>query len=46
MAPEPILIHVLSDLVTDINRRGISYALAGGWVYVDQWKKMLGLVDQ
>mgnify|MGYP001568392841 CR=1 FL=1 len=33
MAPEPILISALSDLVTDFNRRGVSYALAGGWAY-------------
>ena len=46
MASEPILISVLSDLVTDSNRRGVPYSLAGGWVYVDHWKKTLGLVDQ
>jgi hypothetical protein len=33
MASEPILVHALSDLVTDFNRRGVSYALAGGWAY-------------
>ena len=43
MASEPTLI---SALVNDFNRRGVSYALARGWVYVDHWKKTLGLVDQ
>jgi len=33
MASESILISALSDLVTDFNRRGVSYALAGGWAY-------------
>jgi hypothetical protein len=33
MAAEPILIYALSDLVTDFNWRGVSYALAGGWAY-------------
>lgn len=33
MAPEPILIHALSDLITEFNHRGVSYALAGGWAY-------------
>ncbi|MEI8015622.1 MAG: hypothetical protein WCH20_12395 [Nitrospira sp.] len=33
MASEPILVHALSDLVTEFNRRGVSYALAGGWAY-------------
>ena len=33
MASEPILVHALSDLITDFNRRGVSYALAGGWAY-------------
>jgi hypothetical protein len=33
MAAEPILIHALSDLITEFNRRGVAYALAGGWAY-------------
>jgi hypothetical protein len=33
MAAEPILIDALSDLVTEFNRRGVSYVLAGGWGY-------------
>ncbi len=33
MASEPILIRAFSDLITDFNRRGVAYALAGGWAY-------------
>ena len=33
MAAEPILIRAFSDLITDFNRRGVAYALAGGWAY-------------
>jgi hypothetical protein len=33
MAAEPILIHALSDLIAEFNRRGVCYALAGGWAY-------------
>jgi hypothetical protein len=33
MASEPILVQALSDLITDFNRRGVAYALAGGWAY-------------
>lgn len=33
MASEPILVQALSDLIADFNRRGVSYALAGGWAY-------------
>jgi hypothetical protein len=30
MAAEPILVRTFSDLITDFNRRGVTYALAGG----------------
>lgn len=33
MASEFFLTQALSDLITDLNRRGIEYALAGGWAY-------------
>lgn len=33
MAAEPILIQALSDLLAEFNRRGVAYALAGGWAY-------------
>lgn len=33
MAAEPILVRALSDLITDFNRRGVTYALAGGWAF-------------
>ena len=33
MAAEPILVRTFSDLITDFNRRGVTYALAGGWAY-------------
>ncbi len=33
MAAEPILVQAFSDLITDFNRRGVTYALAGGWAY-------------
>ena len=33
MAAEPILVRAFSDLITDFNRRGVTYALAGGWAY-------------
>lgn len=33
MAAEPILIQALSDLIAEFNRRGVAYALAGGWAY-------------
>ena len=33
MAAEPILIQALSDLIAEFNRRGVPYALAGGWAY-------------
>jgi len=33
MAPESFLAQTLSALITDFNRRGIQYALAGGWAY-------------
>jgi hypothetical protein len=33
MAAEPILVRAFSDLITDFNRRGVAYALAGGWAY-------------
>ncbi len=33
MASEPILVHALSDLILEFNRRGVAYALAGGWAY-------------
>jgi hypothetical protein len=33
MAAESILVRAFSDLITDFNRRGVTYALAGGWAY-------------
>ncbi|SPP65363.1 hypothetical protein [Nitrospira lenta] len=33
MAAGPILIQALSDLIAEFNRRGVPYALAGGWAY-------------
>lgn len=33
MAAESFLARTLSTLITDFNRRGIQYALAGGWAY-------------
>ena len=33
MAAEPILVRAFSDLITDFNRRGVTYALADGWAY-------------
>ncbi|MDH4081693.1 MAG: nucleotidyltransferase [Nitrospira sp.] len=33
MAEESLLAQTLSSLITDFNRRGIQYALAGGWAY-------------
>lgn len=33
MAAESFLAQTLSTLITDFNRRGIQYALAGGWTY-------------
>jgi hypothetical protein len=33
MASESFLIAALSDLISDLNRRGVEYALAGGWAY-------------
>jgi hypothetical protein len=33
MAAESRLAQTLSTLITDFNRRGIQYALAGGWAY-------------
>jgi len=33
MAEESLLAQTLSSLITDFNRRGIPYALAGGWAY-------------
>ena len=33
MAAEPILVRAFSDLISDFNRRGVNYALAGGWAY-------------
>lgn len=33
MASESFLTRALSDLITDLNRRRIEYALAGGWAY-------------
>ena len=33
MAAEPILVRAFSDLITDFNGRGVTYALAGGWAY-------------
>ena len=33
MAEESLLARTFSALITDFNRRGIQYALAGGWAY-------------
>lgn len=33
MAAEPFLVQALSTLIADFNRRGIEYALAGGWAF-------------
>ncbi len=33
MASESFLIRALSDIISSLNRRGIEYALAGGWAY-------------
>jgi hypothetical protein len=33
MAAESFLVQALSTLITDFNRRGLNYALAGGWAY-------------
>jgi hypothetical protein len=33
MASESFLVAALSDLISDLNRRGVEYALAGGWAY-------------
>jgi hypothetical protein len=33
MAEESLLAQTLSTLITNFNRRGIQYALAGGWAY-------------
>jgi hypothetical protein len=33
MAEESLLAQTLSTLITEFNRRGIQYALAGGWAY-------------
>ena len=33
MAAESFLAQTLSTLITDFNRRGMQYALAGGWAY-------------
>ena len=33
MAAESLLTQARSDLISDLNRRGIEYALAGGWAY-------------
>ena len=33
MAAESVLAEVLSDLMTEFNRRAVEYALAGGWAY-------------
>jgi hypothetical protein len=33
MAAESFLAAALSDLISDLNRRGVPYALAGGWAY-------------
>ena len=33
MAAEPILVRAFSDLITHLNERGVTYALAGGWAY-------------
>lgn len=33
MAAESFLVQALSTLITDFNKRGLLYALAGGWAY-------------
>jgi hypothetical protein len=33
MAAESFLVHALSTLIADFNKRGLLYALAGGWAY-------------
>ena len=33
MAAESFLVRALSSLIDDFNRRGLNYALAGGWAY-------------
>lgn len=33
MAAESFLVQTLSTLIEDFNRRGLNYALAGGWAY-------------
>lgn len=33
MAAESFLVQALSTLITEFNRRGLHYALAGGWAY-------------
>ena len=33
MASEPFLIAALSDVIGSLSRRGVEYALAGGWAY-------------
>ncbi len=33
MATESFLVQALSTLITTFNRRGVQYALAGGWAY-------------
>ena len=33
MAAESFLVRALSTLIDDFNRRGLNYALAGGWAY-------------
>ncbi|WP_447977411.1 hypothetical protein [Candidatus Nitrospira bockiana] len=33
MAPESFLVGALTDLISDLNRRRVQYALAGGWAF-------------
>jgi len=33
MAAESFLVRALSTLIAEFNRRGLNYALAGGWAY-------------
>ncbi|MDF0676272.1 MAG: hypothetical protein P0120_18330 [Nitrospira sp.] len=33
MAEEPLLAQALSTIISEFNRCGIQYALAGGWAY-------------
>ena len=33
MAAEPFLVQALSTLISDFNRRGLEYVLAGGWAF-------------